>query len=230
MYSIDGSLERALRKPSGRALDSRAWHFWADRDSRSGLEEKAQQEISGSAAEAIGLLRSASGRSILGCLGNKRSSLNNIDENPSKKPRRAPLLQRSQSLQNWSTGPQGLSKRSSQGLKKAQSGLGIRMFTADSDKENWSPDRQTEFENTSTYVAEYGRRRSTITPGKLLSGIEEHARSARSLSSNGEEEEDDEEVAEFMRKDSDRKSDSLSEEEELGCVQGLLSLSQGNWK
>lgn len=56
----------------------------------------------------------------------------------------------------------------------------------------------------------------------------------------------DEEVARFMgrgggrgRRGSEetemeteraRKSDSVSEEEELDCVQGLLSLSQGNWR
>ena len=38
----------------------------------------------------------------------------------------------------------------------------------------------------------------------------------------------DPELAAFMR--SGRKSNSISEEEELDCIQNLLSLSQGNWR
>lgn len=61
---------------------------------------------------------------------------------------------------------------------------------------------------------------------------------------DGDEDEDnDDEVARFMgqgesqgrggqelRSRHSRKSDSVSEEEDLDCVQGLLSLSQGNWR
>jgi hypothetical protein len=45
------------RKPSGRSRDSRVWSFFADRGARSELEDRAQQETSGDAAEAISLLR-----------------------------------------------------------------------------------------------------------------------------------------------------------------------------
>ncbi|KAI4729189.1 hypothetical protein E4T49_02954 [Aureobasidium sp. EXF-10728] len=45
------------RKPSGRSRDSRVWSFFADRGARSELEDRANQEASGDAAEAISLLR-----------------------------------------------------------------------------------------------------------------------------------------------------------------------------
>ncbi|KAH0366684.1 hypothetical protein KCU65_g5111, partial [Aureobasidium melanogenum] len=45
------------RKPSGRSRDSRVWSFFADRGARSELEDRANQETSGDAAEAISLLR-----------------------------------------------------------------------------------------------------------------------------------------------------------------------------
>ncbi|PNS16378.1 hypothetical protein CAC42_112 [Sphaceloma murrayae] len=221
------------RKASGRSRDSRAWEFWADKDARSQLEEKAQEETSGSAADAIGRLRSASGRNILGALTGKRSFMQG-DSSASKRTKRTALLQRSQSMQNkQSPGWLGRSKSgtSPKKLKKAQSGLGIHVVATDSDKENWSPDRQFggydgADSDSESEATEGSRRLSTITPGKtlrVLDGIEEQARG----SSDPEE---DDEIAQFMGRSGQRKSNSVSEEEELDCVQGLLSLSQGNWK
>ena len=45
---------------SGRSRDSRAWEFWCDADARNSLSQKADKERSGSAANAIGLMRSSS--------------------------------------------------------------------------------------------------------------------------------------------------------------------------
>ncbi|KAG8628115.1 hypothetical protein KVT40_003988 [Elsinoe batatas] len=222
------------RKASGRSRDSRAWEFWADKDARSQLEEKAHEETSGSAADAIGRLRSTSGRNILGVLTGKRSFLHG--ETPaSKRSRRTPLLQRSQSMQNkQSPSLLGRSKSgtSPKKLKKAQSGLGIQMVATDSDKENWSPERSvSRYDGAESPVdsetTQGSRRLSTITPGKtlhrVLDGIEEQA-------ATSSDPEDDDEIAHFMGAGRERKSNSVSEEEELDCVQGLLSLSQGNWK
>ncbi|KAF2154057.1 hypothetical protein K461DRAFT_292734 [Myriangium duriaei CBS 260.36] len=230
------------RKPSGRSRDSRAWEYWADKDARSELEEKANQETSGSAADAIGLLRSASSRSILGVLTNKRPSAYEGNQS-AKRSKRTPLLQRSQSMQNrqsptWMN-RMGKGDKSPRKFKKAQSGLGIQMMAADSDKENWSPERQiSQVDGVDSPDhsddEDIEPRRTTVTPGKtLLAGVEHHAQ----LSSSSDPE-DDEEIARFMsskssrprERERERKSNSVSEEEELDCVQGLLSLSQGNWR
>lgn len=49
------------RQPSGRSRDSRAWEFWCDSDARNGLVRQAEAETTGSAADAISLIRSNSG-------------------------------------------------------------------------------------------------------------------------------------------------------------------------
>lgn len=235
--NADGQNQSTLaRKPSGRSRDSRAWEYWCDKDARSELEEKAIQETNGSAADAIGLIRSASGRNILGALTNKRTSTY-VEGGQAKKPKRTALLQRSQSMQNRQS-PSLVSfasrdNKTHKKMKKAQSGLGIQMLATDSDKENWSPERRFGSGNgddspVDSDPGDVERRRTTVTPGKtLLTGADHHSR----LSSSSDPE-DDEEIARFMGggRERSRKSNSVSEEEELDCVQGLLSLSQGNWR
>ena len=220
------------KKPSGRSRDSRAWEFWCDRDARSELEEKADQEASGSAADAIGLIRSNSGRNILGQLIGKRDSPFRESTSAKRtKTGRAPLLQRAQSFQNRPVARNSLGGKSSntpRALKKAVSGLGIRMPTTDSDKENWSPERIIPASEKSIRTVETdhdhsGRRSSRIG---VFSSTQLPPHNPREV----EEVEDDEEVSGFMARGRQSKSNSVSEEEELDCVQGLLSLSQGAWR
>jgi hypothetical protein len=49
---------RSQPKVVGRSRDSRTWEFWCDSDARNSLAEKANHEQSGSAADAIGMIRS----------------------------------------------------------------------------------------------------------------------------------------------------------------------------
>lgn len=226
------------RKPSGRSRDSRAWEYWADKDARSELEEKANRETSGSAADAIGLIRSSSGRNILGALTNKRGLASNEDST-AKRSKRTALLQRSQSMQNrQSFGRSAGSdkgEKSPRKFRKAQSGLGIQIYNPDSDKENWSPERiVSRFDGadspTDSESGEHQRQRTTVTPGKTLLAVTDH-RTSFSSSPDLEDENDGLHGRRRAREDDrQRKSNSVSEEEELDCVQGLLSLSQGNWR
>ena len=138
----------------------------------------------------------------------------------------------------------------------------------DSDKENWSPEREFRFIQSMTTSpavppTTIGRRRAPVahTPlrknvSPLKGGSSSVRRPRREAVEIEDEEEDDEtdEVAMFMgetparsgsptrddraetgreqlgRKRMQRQSDSVSEEEDLDCVQGLLSLSQGAWR
>ena len=254
------------RKPSGRSRDSRAWEFWCDRDARTELEEKAEQEASGSAADAIGLIRSNSGRHVLSSLpGGKRDSPFR-ENHAAKRPRhgRTPLLQRSQSVQNTQKARSGLGAAKfgtatpGKPTKAAVSGLGIRMPATDSDKENWSPERvfPTPDDSSARTIDVDALRRASVatksspqilglssailpslTPGaaRYLADEDEAGDDADEEEEvadeeNEEEEEEDPEVADFMGRGRQSKSNSVSEEEELDCVQGLLSLSQGNWR
>ena len=57
---ISNSARGVPKLRNGRSRDSRAWEFWCDADARNALSQKADKEWSGSAADAIGLMRSSS--------------------------------------------------------------------------------------------------------------------------------------------------------------------------
>ncbi|KAK5116965.1 hypothetical protein LTR62_006686 [Meristemomyces frigidus] len=206
LSDVRGALQRSS---SGRSRDSRAWEFWCDKDSRTELENKAEKDASGSAADAIGLLRSASGRSILGSIPNKRNSLlhgrpSNVKRSKLGDEKRPRLLQRSStSLGRLQHGnhPGVLNKTKHRSLKQTHSGKSMYVPGNDSDKENWSPEGDG----------------SSATTKKMLH---------HELQDEYADPETDQEVKAFMRGG----RQSMSSEEDMDCVQGLLSLSQGNWK
>lgn len=221
------------RSSSGRSRDSRAWEFWCDKDSRNELEVQAERDSSGSAASAINLLRSTSGRSILGSLPSKRNA--NFAEKPTsgKRPKlehkKLPPLQRANtSLERLHPTERRKNVDSTPALKHAGSMASFRVAGNDSDKENWSP--QSESHDTVPNRArsrslgiDFEARRFEGERGQLAKIL--HARKGHEENLNPD---DDPEVAAFMR--SGRQSNSTSSEADLDCVQGLLSLSQGNWK
>ncbi|KAK5170443.1 Homeobox protein yox1 [Saxophila tyrrhenica] len=192
---IASALPPLKRTSSGRSRDSRAWEFWCDKDAREELTDKAEKDASGSAADAIGLLRSTSGRSILGAIPSKRNSLLSRQSASFK---RSKLDMPKPALQKASTSNARLqNERRSQPATKAKPSLystSTYIPGNESDKENWSPD----------------------------------GRQGQQQGGENDDPEADPEIAAFMK--NGRKSSSVSGAEELDCVQGLLSLSQGNWR
>nr|POF08139.1 protein flowering locus d [Quercus suber] len=203
------------RSGSGRSRDSRAWEFWCDKDSRTELECRAEKEASGSAADAIGLLRSSSGRSILGPLANKRNPTLLRDTSETKKPRlgpvKRPLLQRASTSFGRLQGKPTHRKQARPSLKYSESAVSIYIPGNDSDKENWSPERNKSIAQDKESWNELGQ-------GPVLKATEVRERKVDIHN----DPEADSELAHFMR--SGRKS--VSSEDDLDCVQGLLSLSQ----
>lgn len=197
------SLQRSF---SGRSRDSRSWEFWCDKENRNSFETAAEKDASGSAAGAIGLLRSTSGRNALGSIPNKRNSLMPLQQPSSAK--RPKLDHKRPSLQRSSTSMGRLQQsRSSQSLRNPptlkHSAKSAYVKSTDSDKENWSP-------TSDEVIAERRGRRTQQRQGE-----------------DGGPREDDE-VAAFMR--GRKQGASAAGEDDLDCVQGLLSLSQGNWR
>ena len=197
--------ELAPRTSTGHSRDSRAWEFWCDKDARVELEKKAEKDASGSAADAIGLLRSASGRKVLQPISAKRN-LFPPKHQPSRKRSKLEQhmpLERSNtsrarlqaSVHDDFAGPHNVHAS----LKLSRSAASAYIPGNDSDKENWSP-------------------LSTATSDELDAP-------RRSLA--GRDPEADPELASFMR---GSKSAAVSATEDMDCVQGLLSLSQGNWR
>nr|POE49270.1 protein flowering locus d [Quercus suber] len=217
---LAGSERKPLqRSASGRSRDSRAWEFWCDKDTRTELEGRAEKESSGSAADAIGLLRSSSGRSVLGPLANKRNPTLFRDASDTKKPRldpskRPPLRRASTSfgrLQSKSVHR----KLARPTLKYSESAVSVYIPGNDSDKENWSPERNISAAQDKSSVL--GKIDHEPFPTATVTGTRR---------GNEHDLVVDAELVHSTRRD--RKS--VSSEDDLDCVQGLLSLSQGNWR
>lgn len=229
------------RSVSGRSRDSRAWEFWCDKDSRNEQEEQTSQDASGSAADAIGLIRANSGRRVLGSLPAKRNAT--VTRQPSAKrtkldhPR--PSLQRSStSAGRLQHGVETVSKPALK-LKYSESGASIYIPGNESDKENWSPERNLLPSSQPGTGAKPNRQGRAVLGESRTAGNTGAGKSARTsklppktprpraATDRVTDPDQDPELAAFMR--DHRKSSSISGEEELDCVQGLLSLSQGRW-
>ncbi|KAK7517230.1 uncharacterized protein IWZ02DRAFT_483685 [Phyllosticta citriasiana] len=289
---------------SGRSRDSRAWEFWCDSDARNSLTVKANQEGSGSAADAIGLIRSTSKSSLKTNSGKRSAQLishapgigkrQKVDERGTHRP---PLSRASSSLGRLQGGKLVNSARSS--VQRSQTsrsqmpaekdGDGFEIPQTESDKENWEPGalgagqrRSTKptmegsgggaptlsssrrrvplGENTNIITSSGGvgsfetfmdRQKGLKGPSSVSQRRPLGASSARSNVNQRESgitanPEDDDELRAFMGGEASSKTTaaaalgpgshshsqrtSVSSGEELGCVQGLLKLSQGNWR
>ncbi|KXT10435.1 hypothetical protein AC579_7875 [Pseudocercospora musae] len=191
------------RSFSGRSRDSRSWEFWCDKESRNQLETAAVRDARGSATGAIGLLRNASGRSVLGTLSSKQ---NQIRPDPNKRQKHE--LKRS-TFQRSSTASARL--QNSYRVRDAHA-PSASLKRSESDKENWAPQNNL-FETRSSDP----ERSSTKRLGSSTHFDEDRT-----------DPEADPELAAFM--DSGKNVAKASRDDDLDCVHGLLSLSQGNWR
>lgn len=213
--SFTAGVARTLKFPkasTGRSRDSRAWEFWCDSDARNSLADKAEQEGSGSAADAIGLIRANSKSS--------RRPLANKTNTPTGSPmsrrlkgagKTKPAMLRSltshgrlQSSSVKAKDDRQLGERHRKGSESSD----VEIPNNESDKENWEPGDKTANDD----------RRKRQRREHLDSTVTKDAISV----------EDDEEIASFMGNGSGRAS--IANGEELGCVEGLLKLSQGGWR
>jgi hypothetical protein len=224
------------RSASGRSHDSRAWEFWCDKDARNDQEEQAEKDASGSAADAIGLMRANSGRRVLGSLPAKRNAtvMRQSSAKRTKLDHPRPSLHRSNtSAGRLQHGVETVPK-SALKLKYSESGASIYIPGNESDKENWSPERNVLPSSQPVMGSSSGKLRRTAlgesraNPGKVPRTGKRPPQTPRprAAAEKVTDPDQDPELAAFMR---DRKSSSISGEEELDCVQGLLSLSQGRW-
>lgn len=216
----------------GRSRDSRAWEFWCDPDTRhnTSLTARAEQEGSGSAADAIGLLRA--NRRILAQnqarqntpLKSRQSSHKVLGSSGVKKSRGS--MQRASTFNVFSSGKK---------QKDADETESDDFPSTESDKENWEPD-----------MPKSVRRRGFATPasatrprqvlGESTNIISQSANltallaKAKKGGKNATDPEQDDELRAFMNGDNGSARTNLSSAEEAGCVEGLLALSQGQWR
>ncbi|KAF2838416.1 hypothetical protein M501DRAFT_1005306 [Patellaria atrata CBS 101060] len=239
----------------GRSRDSRAWEFWCDSDQRNSLSEKADQEGSGSAADAIELLRShsrstlksASSRSnlLLSRQNSSRSSNGVIKKQASPLARAASSVARLQTKTSsdfFAPETHNVSKKIKASSAEVEEG---GLPTTDSDKENWEPSvngvtatrRASASRPTHPRRQILGENTQIISQSNSFGSLMDaeckvkRLRKERTFDAENANPEDDEEIAAFMgsAKNSVVKED-VKDGDEMDCIQGLLSLSQGNWR
>lgn len=244
------------RLPIGHSRDSRAWEFWCDSDARNQLSVKAELEHTGSAAGAISLLRS-SGRAALAPINGLAesaqgsSSRKRIKSNPRRNP--VPALGKSQSsvgrLQGSQDPPFQLYEDDRpHGTALAESTSCAPWPSGESDKENQDPrgdeagqlgfpSKESLDETNKSPQRMQGkqasfksgnRRERALTASKQHSGLPLAGGRRKATAADPDEEN---EMRRFMTDGRRVREEGCgAEEEDLDCVQGLLSLSQGNWK
>lgn len=220
---------------AGRSRDSRAWEFWCDPETRnsSSLTMRADQEGSGSARDAIGLLRA--NRRVL--------SQNQLRQN-------APVLSRGDSTKalggNGVKKPRPAMQRSmtSQGRLQSKHNKGGDLEEDDipqteSDKENWEPEGkkvQRPRKPASSFSQRpreiLGENEYIMSQTSSLGAMMDRERRRTSSAGRGEnpDPEQDDELRYFMNGGNVSARSNFSSAEEAGCVEGLLKLSQGNWR
>ncbi|TGO41670.1 hypothetical protein BHYA_0018g00420 [Botrytis hyacinthi] len=217
---------------SGRSRDARTWEFCAEGEPRDELTTQAENESSGSAVAAISLIRSTSS-SALKPNPNKR----NTPSRPNMQGKRPKMGRASSSV-----------ARMQSGVKKAGQPINdkdplMRSPSGDSDKENWIPSQNSV--NPRRRLA-HVQKESDREPKGILQdnpSIPTHAdfgvnKNKRRKSAHSEPQvyEDaeagtkntkapDDDVQQFMQAPV-----SPSKKDDVDCIQGLLSLSQGNWR
>jgi hypothetical protein len=230
------NIPRIPRLPRGRSRDARNWELFCDTEARDELTTQAENESSGSAVAAISLLRSASS-AALKLNSNKRNAPPSRQDLKTNAKR--PKLERAMSSL---ARLQGTAKPYS---KPAQFTNGkddsMRSPSGDSDKENWIPDSDGgNLRRRPLPSARTGRQAQSQSILGENHKIPTHAvnfggtrnrgrRTAHAGSKIFEDQEEkgevNEEVEQFMRGEI-----SPSKKGDLDCIQGLLSLSQGNWR
>ena len=196
----------------GRSRDARTWEFYCDSAAKDALSIQAEAETAGSAVSAINLVRSNSFKSRAQALSpalsksNARIAMTSTDRK-SKLARTKSSLGRLQSSD-------GVSEKSGAGSKSHH----IRSPSGDSDKENWAP-------GTRASINPLRRTEPSFNPRAVLQENESVIfRDATPANQRSHE----------RGKGTGSTQPSPSKEkakgEELDCVQGLLSLSQGAWR
>jgi hypothetical protein len=225
------------RLASGRSRDARTWEFCCDAEARDELTTQAENESSGSAVAAINLIRSTS-NSALKPNTNKRNATA-IKHDQSKHGKKPKLGRATSSLARLQSTGKQFSNSSQIRPNTDKDGL-MRSPSGDSDKENWIPtegggnprrrplpsgrsDKQasskavlTDNFNVPTHAVNFGGSKNKRKPAFEEPNVFEDEENSRDVPV---------EVEKFMRGEI-----SPSKKGDLDCVQGLLSLSQGNWR
>lgn len=204
-----GATSKPMGAGFGRSRDARTWEFYCDSNAKDALSTQAEAETVGSAVSAINLIRSNSFKSRSQALSPSLTNTNLCSTAASSKDGR-PKLCRARSSLGRLQGLEGAIKPS-RGKSKPHDDV---RSPGDSDKENWAPGtRMSEHPLRRTQPSARQRpilqeNESVIFPD-ASSTRKRHDGATSSRLSPGKEK---------------------AKGEDIECIQGLLSLSQGAWR
>jgi len=220
--------------PTGRSRDARTWEFCADAEARDELTTQAENESHGSAVAAISLLRSTSNTTLKPNPNKRNAPSGKAETRTQGKKAKLARTQSSVARLQSTTKPHLKSMQDPSNNEKM-----TRSPSGDSDKENWVPGENAGNPRRrlpSSKPAKQKQSKAVLqdnnnvpTHALDLGGRNKRRKQAQPQPSVYEDEvnseEPDKEVEKFMRGEL-----SPSKKGDLDCVQGLLSLSQGNWR
>lgn len=225
------------RLPTGRSRDARTWEFCADAEARDELTTQAENESSGSAVAAISLIRSTSS-TALKSNANKRNAPSGNSEKQRNGSGKKPMLVKAASSLGILQTTGGKPRKNTTKSKEKDGVVLIQSPGGESDKENWIPGEGNEGSQTRRPLPNHrpklGRTKALGSAKSSTGGNSSNVGRNRTKVTKSveaeifEDTEDgvvDVEVEKFMRGEV-----SPSKKGDLDCIQGLLSLSQGNWR
>jgi hypothetical protein len=219
---------RKVPRMSGRSRDSRMWEFWCDSDARNSLIERADQETSGSAAEAIGMIRSKSSHALQLNPNKMNSPIpghSTMDSGERARPRLKKSLTHVGIIRSDS-------KEKSTNAKKVDYVDDFEHLNEESDKENLDPVPRID-SRAGPFIHQTKKVVGEHTLAKIQSSTRNGQVSRERLAKDRSNSKDfgshvDSKVTTFMAS-SNKSTASPPREEDLHCIEGLLSLSQGKW-
>lgn len=218
----------------GRSRDARTWEFYCDGDARAALSAQAENENNGSAVGAINLIRSQSQSAkskaqqrIKDRALKPKSGAGNARKQAAVTEQKPKLVRAMSSMARL---PGNSEKIGTADVDKSGKTTHARSPSSDSDKENWAPGTRS-----STHALRRMQPSSSasqdVLQDRFLAARSENIGMSRyheGRKHSGHDQENASSVNDGHLAGSFMPSED--EEEDLDCIQGLLSLSQGAWK
>lgn len=234
-----GSIE--TEKLFGRSRDPRNWESFFDTDARSALSTPTSSQSAPNAGSPA-LFRARGQRSLTRSMSARHNNALNASEylnTPVPKPtgdKRRKISRTVSSLGRLETGRATLGDKLSNSKTMSTKDDDLELQWGDSDKENWIPGTRTSHVRRRTASHHHSRRsilreansrdgkaNRDLASGGRYSRVSQHQRVSGVIDKDVPEM--DAEVSAFMNG-----GGGASQEEDLDCIQGLLSLSQGAWR
>ncbi|RAL01763.1 homeobox transcription factor [Aspergillus ibericus CBS 121593] len=225
----------------GRSRDPRNWESFFDTDARSALSTPTSSQSAPNAGSPA-FFRARGQRSLTRSMSARHSALNYSDylNTPVPKPtgeKRRKISRTVSSLGRLETGRATLGDKLSNAKMLSTKEDDLELQWGDSDKENWIPGTRVSHMRRRATSHHHSRRpilreassrdgktnRDVASAGRYSRVSHSHHRASGVMGKDAPEV--DAEVSAFMNG-----GGGASQEEDLDCIQGLLSLSQGAWR